>query len=52
MAKHSEETRQRIYELWKTGVLTQDGIAKALNGLVDRTTVQVWIKERRDCEGE
>ena len=49
MAKHSEKTRNRIVELWRGG-MNQDQIARSMRGLIDRTTIQAWIKACRESD--
>lgn len=49
MAKHVVSSRERVYALWKSG-MSERAIASALKGLVDRTTVQAWIKACRESD--
>jgi transposase len=49
MAKHNSETRNRIIALWRGG-MSQEQIARSVRGLIDRTTVQSWIKACRESD--
>lgn len=50
MAKHSDETKRRIYELWKSGKFNEAQLGRYLKGLVDKTTVQEWVKKFRELD--
>ena len=49
MAKHSDKTRQRIVELWRSG-MSENQIARSMRGLIDRTTIQVWLKACKESD--
>jgi hypothetical protein len=44
---HKQSTRDRVIALHNSGIPV-NSLAKMMKGLIDRTTIQIWVAEARD----